>query len=530
MPDPAQPLRLFHRGAVVSLAGVPPTRTLLALLREDLGLKAVKEGCNSGDCGACAVVLAELDGPRLRWRASNSCIRLAHSIDGMAVWTAADLASDPLLELDGAALHPVQQALVDAHGSQCGFCTPGIVMSLFALQQQSGPQAGPPSRTQVERALSGNLCRCTGYRPVLDAAQAMGALPQARVDEVTLAARLREIPQASGLDDGCAETQDAALPPCHLAPRTLAQALRIRSRWPEAHPVAGGTDFVPGIHQGLQSHERLLDLTRVQELRRIECSGGLLSIGAGVTLDDAFAALQAHWPGLDDYLARFAGAPVRQTGTLGGNVANGSPVGDGLPPLIALRAQLVLARLDAASGAVCERRVAVEDFYSGYRSKRLEADELLATIEIPLPGRPPLDRAGQSGHWTRAYKVSRRQEDDISALSLALSLQLSQGRVQAASLGVGGMAATPMRARQTEAALAGQAWNADTARAAMSVLEQEFDPLSDQRASAAYRRRALAHLLWRSWLESQSEALPFATGLAGLEPIAVPAGAREART
>ncbi len=523
MPVQPQPLRFVHRGAIVSLPGIRPDRTLLALLREDLGLKAVKEGCNSGDCGACTVVLAGLEGDALRWRASNSCIRLAHSIDGMALWTAGDLAQDPRLDLQGAALHPAQQAMVEAHGSQCGFCTPGVVMSLFALQQQGGPDAVPPSRTQVGQALSGNLCRCTGYRPILDAAQAMAALPPAKIDEAGLRALLREMalaPASDGIGVEATQAEEAALPPCHLAPRKLAQALRIRSRWPEARVVAGGTDLVLGITKGLQSHERLLDLMRVQELRRIDCSGGLLSIGAAATLDDAFAALRQHWPGLDDYLERFAGAPVRQTGTLGGNVVNGSPVGDGMPPLIALRAQLVLARLDPASGMVCERRVAVEDFYTGYRSNILAPDELLAAIETPLPGRPPLDSSSLSGHWTRAYKISRRQEDDISALSLALSLQLGSGLVQAASIGVGGMAATPMRARQTEMALAGRSWNADTVRAAMAVLEQEFEPLSDLRASSTYRRRVLANLLWRSWLESQAESLPFAAGLAGLQPLA----------
>jgi xanthine dehydrogenase small subunit len=533
MPAHAKPLRFIRRGAIVSLAGVRPDRTLLALLREELGLKEVKEGCNSGDCGACTVVLAELEGDALRWRASNSCIRLAHSIDGMAVWTAGDLAQDPLLTLDGADLHPVQQAMVDAHGSQCGFCTPGMVMSLFALQQQSSLDAGPPSRARIEQALSGNLCRCTGYRPILDAAQAMAALPQARVDAAALAARLAEIaqpPAGEGIGETAAQEKGEASQPCYQAPRTLAQALRIRSRWPDAPAVAGGTDFVLGISKGLQSPERLLDLTRVQELRRIERSDGLLSIGAAVTLEDAFTALRQQWPGLGDYLERFAGAPVRQTGTLGGNLANGSPVGDGMPPLIALRAQLVLARLDESSGGICERRVAIEDFHRGYRSNILTPDELLAAIEIPLPGRPPLDGESLSGHWTRGYKISRRQEDDISALSLALSLQLGEGLVQAASLGVGGMAATPMRARRTEAALTGQRWNEGTVRAAMAVLAQEFEPLSDLRASAAYRRRALANLLWRSWLESQAGTLAYAAGLAGLQPIAAHAGSgQEAR-
>ncbi len=503
-----QSIRFVHRGSVVCVPGVSHDRTLLALLREDLGLVSVKEGCNSGDCGACTVVLAGARGDALRWQASNSCLRLAHSIDGMALWTAGDLTRDPLIALDGAALHPVQQALVDGHGSQCGFCTPGIVMSLFALQQQGGPDVRPTR------------------------AQAMAALPPARLDEARLLAQLRAIARpiggmTEGATDGDADPSAPDSPSFYLAPTTLVQALQARARWPDARLVAGSTDLALGLTKGLQRQPQLIDLTRTAELLRIERADGMLSVGAAVILEDAFAALQQHWSGLGDYLSRFAGAQVRQTGTLGGNIANGSPVSDGIPVLIALRVQLVLARLDPATGHASKRRLAIEDFYRGYRRNALEPDELLAAIEIPLPRQPTLERAVAAerpdrigGHWTRAYKVSRRFEDDIATLSLALSLQIEGGQVLTASIGVGGMAATPMRARRTEAFLVGQAWNADSVRAAMQVLEQEFEPLSDLRASAAYRRRVLANLLWRSWLESQGDALPYPIGLAGLKPIA----------
>ena len=220
-----------------------------------------------------------------------------------------------------------------------------------------------------------------------------------------------------------------------------------------------------------------------------------------------------QWPTLAEFAQRFAGLPVRQSGTLGGNVANGSPIGDSMPLLIALRARLRLLRWDPDRQAPAERRIALDDFYTGYRRNRLGADELIAAIEIPCPEQP-----ADSG-WTRAYKVSKRHEDDISTVCLALSLQLDNGQVLAAAIGVGGVAATPVRATRTEAVLTGQPWSVATLQQAMQTIESEFEPLSDLRASAGYRRQLLGQLLWRSWLESQGSALPYATGLQALEPI-----------
>lgn len=489
---PIQPLRFVQRGAIVNVERVAPERTLLALLREDLGQPAVKEGCNSGDCGACTVVLAQAEGDGLRWRAINSCLRLAHSVDGSALWTAADLTQDPLLDLGGAQLHPAQQAMLEQHGSQCGFCTPGFVMSLFAQYQNRVMAGETVTREAAQHDLSGNLCRCTGYRPILDAAQSMARLPPARIDQTALLALLEQIAPA---------------------PTTLAALLQARARWPEARLVAGATDLGLSITKGLQAQARLLDLTRVEELGRIERQPGRLGIGAAVTLEDAFAALVQQWPTLAEFAQRFAGLPVRQSGTLGGNIANGSPIGDSMPLLIALRARLRLLRWDPDRQAPAERRIALEDFYTGYRRNRLGADELIAAIEIPCPEQP-----ADSG-WTRAYKVSKRHEDDISTVCLALSLQLDNGQVLAAAIGVGGVAATPVRATRTEAVLTGQPWSVATVQQAMKTIESEFEPLSDLRASAGYRRQLLGQLLWRSWLESQGSALPYATGLQALEPI-----------
>ena len=261
---PIQPLRFVQRGAIVNVERVAPERTLLALLREDLGQPAVKEGCNSGDCGACTVVLAQAEGNGLRWRAINSCLRLAHSVDGSALWTAADLTQDPLLDLGGAQLHPAQQAMLEQHGSQCGFCTPGFVMSLFAQYQNRVMAGETVTREAAQADLSGNLCRCTGYRTILDAAQSMARLPPARVDQAALLALLEQIAPA---------------------PTTLAALLQARARWPEARLVAGATDLGLSITKGLQAQARLLDLTRVEELGSIERQPVVLGVDRNAPME-----------------------------------------------------------------------------------------------------------------------------------------------------------------------------------------------------------------------------------------------------
>jgi xanthine dehydrogenase small subunit len=536
-PNPVKTIRFISRGEVVSVKNVPPSRTLLELLREDLGRTGSKEGCGEGDCGACTVVLGEAQGGTLTYRAVNSCIRLAHSIDGMALWTVEDLAAD------NGALHPAQQAMLQCHGSQCGFCTPGFVMSLFSMYQNHVCKGETITRELAQQELSGNLCRCTGYRPILDAAQAMAALPRVTLDETDLLSKLELLaPVAIGLEADLT----------YQLPRTLAALLQARAAHPQAQLVAGCTDVGLWVTKQHRQFEQVLDVSQVQELRRIEQYPQHIAIGAAVTLHEAFAALAFERPQLQNFFNRFAGLPVRNSGTLGGNVANGSPIGDSMPLLIALRANVVLMSVRG------HRELPLERLYTGYRKNVMAEDEVLAWIKVPKPGSPhpnPLPKgegidagkkdngkalaelapsplweegidAGKKGdgkalgeftpsplwgegwgeglpEWLQVYKISKRYDDDISAVCLAINLQITNERVVRASIGAGGVAATPVRAVQTEAALLGQPWSLQTVQQAMAVLRAEFSPISDMRASSAYRSQVLGNLLQRYWLESQ---------------------------
>jgi xanthine dehydrogenase small subunit len=487
MPSPnIQTIQFVRRGEVVTLNNVPPTRTLLEVLREDLGVTGTKEGCGEGDCGACTVVLGESVGEQLTFKAINSCIRMAHSVHGLALWTVEDLS--PMNAANGTSQHPAQEAMVQCHASQCGFCTPGFVMSLFGMYQNHVLQGQPITRELAQAELSGNLCRCTGYRPILDAAQQMANFPHVRPDHQTITRQLASIqPQTPDTN-----SPDSA----YQLPDTLAALLAVRASQPKAQLVAGCTDVGLWVTKLHKRFEKVIDVTRVVELRRIEQQGGDLVIGAAATLQDAFNALLQRWPELKTFTARFAGLPVRNSGTLGGNVANGSPIGDTMPLLIALKSQLVLASVRGT------REMPLEDFYTGYRQSLLEADEVVAYIKVPLPA-SSVTFAQTS--LLRAYKISKRYDDDISAVCLALNLTLDGGVVSDISIGAGGVAATPVRARQTEAALRGQPWSLASVQAALLTLRAEFEPISDMRASSSYRRQVLGNLLQRFWLESQGE-------------------------
>jgi xanthine dehydrogenase small subunit len=468
-------IRFIRRGEVVALGNVPPDRTLLEVLREDLGCTGTKEGCGEGDCGACTVVLGEADGSRISYRAVNACIRLAHSVDGLALWTVEDIAN-----ADGS-LHPAQEAMVACHGSQCGFCTPGFVMSLFGMYQNHVARGGNVTREIAQEELSGNLCRCTGYRPILDAAQTMKHWRADGIDEALLLAQLNVVTPAKA-----GATGDA-----YMMPRTLQELLQLRASHPRAQVVAGCTDVGLWVTKMHMRFAQVLDVTRVEELRRVETTGDEVVIGACVPLQDAYAALVAGRPQLKAFANRFAGLPIRNSGTMGGNVANGSPIGDSMPLLIALGGKVVLASLRG------EREMPIEDFYTGYRKNVLAPDEVVARLRVPMPA---------AGEFMRVYKISKRFDDDISAVCLALRLVVTGGKVTEVSIGAGGVAATPVRARKAESALTGREWTQAAARDAARALQAEFQPISDMRASAAYRCEVLGNLMQRFWLESQGAA------------------------
>jgi xanthine dehydrogenase small subunit len=471
-------LHFIRKGLAIRLDDVPADAMLLPVIRHHLGACGTKEGCGEGDCGACTVVIAEPEGEAgVRFRAINSCIRPAHAINGLALFTVEDL------ETPDGTLHPVQQAMVDTHGAQCGFCTPGFIMSLFGMYQRHVALGKSIDRRTAEVELAGNLCRCTGYRPIVDAACRLSEYSPAWLDARALRARMDELATRIGPQTAPDEK--------YLLPTNLDQALAWRQAYPDAQVLAGATDVGIWINKLHQEPQRILDVSRVRELRQLEETPTSLLIGASVPLSDAFEALVTIAPSLANFLDRFAGLPIRESATLGGNIANGSPIGDSMPLLIALNAEIHLQGPDGARSSPIER------FYRGYRKPDLRPGEIITGVLVPKP---------QPGALLKAYKVSKRFDDDISAVCLTVMLNISEGRVHAVRIGAGGVAPTPMRAHLTEAALTGQDWTAQAASRAARTLQTEFSPISDLRASEAYRRQVLDGLMQRLWLESQGVA------------------------
>ncbi|NIB40946.1 xanthine dehydrogenase small subunit [Pseudomaricurvus alkylphenolicus] len=463
-------IRFLLNNTVRTLTDCNPNTSILQFLRAEEKRSGTKEGCCSGDCGACTVVIAELVNGDLRYKSLNACIGLMPSLHGKQLITVEDLK-------DGDRLHPVQQAMVDHHGSQCGFCTPGFVMSLFALHKNF-PN---PDQHQTLEALAGNLCRCTGYRAILDAAKAAANHGPDQFDrnKAYTTATLQAIHADSirELTDG----EHSA-----FAPNTVEELASLLQQHPQARLLAGGTDLALEITQQLKQLETLIYVGNVEELQIFEETDQGFTIGAALPYSEFTPRLAAEYPDFGDMIERLGSLQIRNHGTLGGNIGNASPIGDTPPVLIALGATITLRRGQQ------ERTIPAEDYFVDYKVTDQREHEFIRSVFIPK---------AKADHALKIYKISKRLDDDISAVLGVFHINVKDGVIETSDVAYGGMAAIPKRASNCEAALKGQAWNTATIENAMQALENDFSPLSDVRASADYRMQVAKNLLKKCYLE-----------------------------
>jgi xanthine dehydrogenase small subunit len=459
-------------GVPASLEGLDQNTTLLNLIRET-GLTGTKEGCAEGDCGACTVAVLTPDSSgKPVYQAVNSCLMLAGMAVGLEVWTAEGIGQPE-------ALHAVQSAMANAGGSQCGYCTPGFVMSMFAQNYADNLEFD-------EAALVGNLCRCTGYRPIREAAHALSKPTEN--DAFLERQKISSVSKSAFSLNG------------FHRPNHLSEALHLLETLPNARMIAGGTDMALEIATQFKRFENLISLESIPELLEISKTNTHLEIGAGVPLSRLETELQV--PLLNELWVWFASRQIRNRATLGGNLGTASPIGDAPVVLLALEAELVLI---SSRG---ERTVPLSSYFVGYRKTLLRTFELIKTIRIPLEnigvGNPvaPLHGHASKQHLQAMYKIAKRGHDDISTVMAAFHLEIENNLVTKARLAFGGVAATPVRALETEKNLIGQTWNRVTLEKAKKVLALEFKPISDARASASYRSRIIPNLLEKFWLEN----------------------------
>jgi len=456
----------FLLNGTVQEVDAPPTRTLLDWLREDKRLTGTKEGCNEGDCGACTVMVTDSDGAR----ALNACILFLPQLDGKAVRTVEGIAGP------AGQMHPVQDAMVAEHGSQCGFCTPGFIVSM-ATAHLNG-------RTDHDDQLAGNLCRCTGYAPIIRAAKAAETAPVPDWMRDDAAALARPPFSVSQISSGGAGGRQ---PPA--APRSADEL----AAWYEAHPeatlIAGATDVGLWVTKQHRAVDPVAFLNQCADLNGIEENGETIRIGAMTSLTTLGEAMANRHPSFAEMIRRYGSVQVRNAATVGGNIANGSPIGDSPPALIALGAVLHLRKGDT------RREIALEDFFIDYGKQDRAPGEFLEAVSIPVQE----DRL-------KVYKLSKRFDQDISAVCGAFNLTTEGGVVTEARIAFGGMAGTPKRAAAVEAALIGHPWTEATVEAAVVEFARDYAPLSDMRASAEYRLTAAQNMLWRYFYESQGIA------------------------
>jgi xanthine dehydrogenase small subunit len=463
-------LRFLLNGKSSSEEGAPPSMTVLDWLRTRAHLTGTKEGCAEGDCGACTIVLGRPINGSLRFQAVNSCLMMLPQIDNCAVLTVEGLAA-----VDGA-LHPVQQALVDADATQCGFCTPGFAMAMFAFHHGGEPA----DDALVHEALAGNLCRCTGYRPIVTACRRIAHGPADRfvADLPALTDALAALPRCGDYRHG-AQT-------C-LMPRSLDALFAAMAQVPDAVLLAGGTDLGVRVSKEREALPAVIALGGVAELRRIKADAGAIEIGGAVTYTEALPQLDLHFPAFGALVRRIGSRQIRNLGTIAGNLATASPIGDTIPCLIALDATITLVSGDG------ERVLPVESFITGYRKTVLAPGEVIASIRIPLLA---------SGEEFAAYKVCKRFDQDISSVVAAFRLERRAGKVVTLHAAYGGMAHRAMRATSLEAALRGRPWTPAWLADVEALLARDFTPITDHRGGAAYRLRAAAGLLRRFQLEA----------------------------